>query len=240
MEKKVAEDVKRKGVKKKEKEANAIIDLTDMDDIKVEDLLDDVHERGSKASEKRQREVKEEKDSSKRLHFIEPAAVGLATRLCEIFAHVPLAHVQQRCHELLGEREDFGSVEDAYERLTEEFLQYRTGGFFEEENGSSDSVATIPNLLNQNVKMEVGEEQQATVKVKTEGGMGDALQEVSIDPLLVGSVKSEVKKEEYVEAPQEISLQAQDGMNDRRVKEEMMAAEGGSKKAPLGALAFQR
>ena len=81
------------------------------------------------------------------------------------------------------------------------------------------------------------------VEVKAEGGTEDALQEVSNDPLMVGlgSVKSEVKEEkEYVEAPGGIPLQTEEGMAARQVKEEMMAADGGSKKAPLGPVAFQR
>jgi len=250
LEKKVAEDVWRKEVEEEEKRANVVIDLTDMDDVEVQDLLGDMYERDSK-TEKRPRETGEEKQAVKRQHF-DPTVVGLAARLQEIFPQVPLVQVQQRCHELLEGREDFGLVEHVYERLTEEFLQYRAGSFGEEnrkETGttpnSSDSVA-LPNLVNQIVRMEEAtaaeDEQKATVKVevKTEGGT-DALQEVSNDPLLVGSVKSEVKEEnEYVEAPVGISLQAQEGMDAREVKEEMMVAEGGSKKTPLGPLAFQR
>ena len=253
MEKKVAEDVRRKEVKEEEKRANAVIDLTDMDDVEVEDLLDHMYDGDGKA-EKRPWEAGEEKQAAKRQHF-DPTVVGLASRLQEIFPQVPLVQVQQRCHELLEGREDFGLVEDAYERLAEEFLQYRAGSLGEENrketemtSTSSDSVATMPNLVNQIVKMEAAtaaeDEQQTTVKVevKAEGGTEDALQEVSNDPLLVGlgSVKSEVKEEkEYVEAPGGIPLQTEEGMAARQVKEELMAAEG-SKKAPLGPLIFQR
>ena len=246
MEKKVAEDVRRKEVKEEEKRANAVIDLTDMDDVEVEDLLDHMYD-GDGNGEKRSREAGEEKQAAKRQHF------DLASRLQEIFPQVPLVQVQQRCHELLEGREDFGLVEDAYERLTEEFLQYGAGSLGAENGNetemtstSSDLVATMPNLVNQIVKMEAAtaaeDEQQTTVKVevKAEGGTEDALQEVSNDPLMVGSVKSEVKEEkEYVEAPGGIPLQTEEGMAARQVKEEMMAAEG-SKKAPLGPLAFQR
>ena len=245
----MAEDVRRKEVKEEEKRANAVIDLTDMDDVEVEDLLDHMYDGDGKA-EKRPWEAGEEKQAAKRQHF-GPTLVGLASRLQEIFPQVPLVQVQQRCHELLEGRVDFGSVEDVYERMTEEFLQYGTGSFGE-ENGkdtgttpiSSDSIER-PNLVNQIVKMEAatGDELQATVKVevKTEGKTEDALQEVSSDPLLVGSVKSEVKEENnYFVVPRGISLQGQEGMAARQVKEEMMAADGGSKKAPLGPVAFQR
>ena len=85
---------------------------------------------------------------------------------------------------------------------------------------SSDSIE-MPNLVNQIVKMEAatGDELQATVKVevKTEGKTEDALQEVSSDPLLVGSVKSEVKEENnYFVVPRGISLQGQEGMAARQ------------------------
>ena len=245
----MAEDVRWKKVEKEEKRTNAIIDLTDMDEVELEDLLDDMYNRHSNA-EKRPREAGEEKQAVKR-HNFDPTVVDLTVRLQEIFPQVPLVQVQQRCHELLEGRVDFGSVEDVYERMTEEFLQYGTGSFGEENGNdtgttpiSSDSIE-MPNLVNQIVKMEAatGDELQATVKVevKTEGKTEDALQEVSSDPLLVGSVKSEVKEENnYFVVPRGISLQGQEGMAARQVKEEMMAADGGSKKAPLGPVAFQR
>ena len=41
-----------------------------------------------------------------------------------VSSQVPESHIQKRCHDLLEGKEDFGTVEDVYERLTEEFLQY--------------------------------------------------------------------------------------------------------------------
>ena len=140
---------------------------------------------------------------------------------------MPLLQVQQRCHDLLEGREDFGSVEHVFERLTEKFLHYTEsfGKKRRKETGTlpTSSDSAVPNLVDQIVKME---DQQATVKVevKTEEGVEDAMQEVSNDPPPVGAFKSQVKEEnEYEEAFGGIFLQAQEETVERQVKEEMIA-----------------
>ena len=140
---------------------------------------------------------------------------------------MPLQQVQQRCHDLLDGREDFGAVEHVFERLTVKFL-HNTESFGKKRRKETGTMPTssdsaVSNLVDQIVKME---DQQATVKVevKTEEGVEDAMQEVSNDPPPVGAFKSQVKEEnEYKEAFGGIFLQAQGGTVERQVKKEMIA-----------------
>jgi len=235
LEKKMADDVKRKEVQEEEEQANAIIDLTDMDNdlvsmdnAEVEDLLDRMYKRGGHIQRKQEKRLREEEEEDcLERHHSNPAVPSLAARLHEIFPQVPLQQVQQRCHDLLDGREDFGAVEHVFERLTVKFL-HKTESFGKKRRKETGTMPTssdsaVSNLVDQIVKME---DQQATVKVevKTEEGVEDAMQEVSNDPPPVGAFKSQVKEEnEYKEAFGGIFLQAQGGTVERQVKEEMIA-----------------
>ena len=91
-------------------------------------------------------------------------------------SQVPESHIQKRCHDLLEGKEDFGTVEDVYERLTEEFLQY-------------NEIPEQPTMEQASVKVEV----------KTEAGIDplddDAETEVAFGPQSVCAVKGEIKEE---------------------------------------------
>ena len=90
--------VKKKEVQEEEDQANAIIDLTDMDNdllsmdnTEVEDFLDRMYNRGGynqRKQDKRPREEEEVDRQAAKRHHSNPAVPSLAARLQEIFPQV--------------------------------------------------------------------------------------------------------------------------------------------------------
>ena len=92
----MADDVKRKEVQEEEEQANAIIDLTDMDNdlvsmdnAEVEDLLDRMYKRGGHIQRKQEKRLREEEEEDcLERHHSNLAVPSLAARLHEIFPQV--------------------------------------------------------------------------------------------------------------------------------------------------------
>ena len=132
-------------------------------------------------------------------------------------SQVQESHILKRCHDLLEGKEDFGTVEDVYERLTEEFLQYNE----------------IP-------EQPTAEQASVKVEVKTEAGIDplddDAETEVAFGPQSVCAVKGEIKEEaNHPESTGEgSSLNPLEGIFGKQVKKEILAGDevgGGSMSA---------